>query len=327
MSARLFARFGPEEGFEMEFAGEATIGRGEDNTARLTSPEVSQHHARIFHDVESGAWWVEDLGSLNGTRLDGEPVSGRERLGGLHVLSFGSSAELFFVELAGGATPRSGAVESEAPETGAPEAGAPETGAPEGGQPEPPEEGTRVDAEAPTLPPGLSRPPREQTRIDDEAPTLPAGLRATDAAAAAAEAVGGSTQIDDEPVDLPSALAGTARPVRAGDKSAPGAAAPRFTLELIDRPGERFELHEGDNPVGRSGGARIVIADRELSRRHATLRVAAGRVWLRDEGSRNHTYVAGEAIAGEVEIEPGSELRFGRLRARVVAAAPDAEGG
>ena len=58
---------------------------------------------------------------------------------------------------------------------------------------------------------------------------------------------------------------------------------------------------------------------RELSRRHATLRVAEGRVWLRDEGSRNHTYVADEEISDEVEIEPGTALRFGRLQARLSA--------
>ena len=73
--------------------------------------------------------------------------------------------------------------------------------------------------------------------------------------------------------------------------------------------------------VGRSGRARVVLRNRELSRRHATFRVEGGRVWLRDEGSRNHTYVAGEQISEEVELEPGSELRFGRLEARLIRAA------
>jgi pSer/pThr/pTyr-binding forkhead associated (FHA) protein len=264
VSARLFARFGPEKGFELEFAREATIGRGQDNTARLTSREVSQHHARVYYDVESAAWWLEDLGSLNGTRLDGEPVTGRERLDGLHVIGFGPTAELFFVELAG-------------------------TGA---------------------------APEREPTRIDHEVPTLPTGLQAKSAEAAAAGAAGSATRIEQMPVDLPPGLASTVEPAE------PAVAAPRFALELADRPGERFELHEGDNLVGRSGGARIVLAYRELSRRHATLRVAGGRVWLRDEGSRNHTYVADEEVTDEVEIDAGSELRFGRLRARLVAAEP-----
>jgi hypothetical protein len=40
-------------------------------------------------------------------------------------------------------------------------------------------------------------------------------------------------------------------------------------------------------------------------------------VWLRDEGSRNHTFVADEQISEEVEVEPGSDLRFGHLEARL----------
>ena len=38
---------------------------------------------------------------------------------------------------------------------------------------------------------------------------------------------------------------------------------------------------------------------------------------MRDEGSRNHTFVADRQISEEVEVEPGSELRFGRLEARL----------
>ena len=293
MRARLFARFGPEAGLDVEVAGEATIGRGKDSTVPLSSPEVSQQHARIFFDEPSAAWWVEDLGSLNGTRLDGEPVTGRERLGGLHVLSFGSSAELFFV----GLDPEPPAESAAAAERAAAAA---------------PESGTRVDAEPPPLPPGLGRPPdREGTRIDSQAPILPAGLRDQPAAPAAAGRA--ATRVEQAPADLP--------PVLAGREAPPAQAVPVFALELRDSPGERFELVEGDNLVGRSRAARIVLVHRELSRRHARLRVAAGRVWLRDEGSRNHTYVGDEEVSDEVEIVPGSELRFGRLRARLVVAA------
>ena len=285
MRARLFARYGPEEGLEVEFGAEATIGRGKENSVLLSSREVSQRHARVVYDADSAAYWVEDLGSLNGTLLDGEPVSGRQRLRGLHVLSFGAAAELFFVEL----------------DTRPGEPGEPETAAvaATGSR-------TRVDVEAPTLPPGLESPPERQgTRVERDMPSLPIGLRAQ-----------GDTTEPESPGTAAAEPSEDAPPAATGEQTA----APRFVLEVRGRAGGSFELREGDNLIGRSGRARIVLADRELSRRHATLRVEGDRVWVRDEGSRNHTFVGDDEISEEVELEPGSELRFGRLAARLTLA-------
>ena len=302
MRARLFARYGPEAGLETEFGAEATIGRAKDSTVPLSAREVSQRHARITFDAASAAYWVEDLGSLNGTLLDGEPLSGRQRLGALHVLSFGGTADLFFVEL------------DLAP------AAAPEAPAPEGAGEETAEKGdgraTRVDAEAPTLPVELREVAEDdRTRADAEVPTLPAGLRAPAADGRAAAKPGAATRVDERPAELPPSLSGGAEP------TAPPAR--RFVLEVLGSAGGSFELGPGDNLVGRSNRARVALRHRELSRRHATLRVAGDRVWLRDEGSRNHTFVAGEQIDGEVELAPGSELRFGRLAARLTLAADE----
>ncbi len=267
MKARLFARFGPEAGLEVEFGAEATIGRGKDNNVLLSSREVSQYHARIVFDEESAAYWIEDLGSLNGTRLDGEPMSGRQKLGGLHMLSFAAVAEVFFVELESGPAEPS---EVEAAQSDAEQAGG------------------------------------KKTRVDAEAPPLPVGLRA------AGKPPGSATRIDERPAELPQNLAPGGAPTKAA-----GPLRRRFVLEVLGAGGGRFELAAGDNLVGRSRRARVSLRNRELSRRHATLRVEGGRVWLRDEGSRNHTFVADEQISEEVEIEPGSDLRFGLLEARL----------
>jgi hypothetical protein len=48
------------------------IGRGADNEVRLSDPSVSRNHAVI--EREGGGWVIRDLGSTNGTRLDGERV-------------------------------------------------------------------------------------------------------------------------------------------------------------------------------------------------------------------------------------------------------------
>jgi len=50
------------------------LGRAADNTIRIDDPTVSQHHARIT--FRSGQWILEDLGSRNGTRVNGFAVEG-----------------------------------------------------------------------------------------------------------------------------------------------------------------------------------------------------------------------------------------------------------
>ncbi|HZA51226.1 MAG TPA: FHA domain-containing protein, partial [Myxococcaceae bacterium] len=53
---------------------EITIGRQEGNTIRLTERNVSRRHARLFR--QNGSILVEDLGSYNGVRVNGERVVG-----------------------------------------------------------------------------------------------------------------------------------------------------------------------------------------------------------------------------------------------------------
>ncbi len=48
------------------------IGRGADCRVRFYDPLVSRQHARIF--FEGDTWYVEDLGSRNGTIIGGQPI-------------------------------------------------------------------------------------------------------------------------------------------------------------------------------------------------------------------------------------------------------------
>ncbi len=57
---------------------EMTMGRAPGCTVVLDDTYVSQLHTRIFG--QDGAYYVEDLGSTNGTYHNGDPVSGPERL-------------------------------------------------------------------------------------------------------------------------------------------------------------------------------------------------------------------------------------------------------
>jgi pSer/pThr/pTyr-binding forkhead associated (FHA) protein len=59
----------------------------------LDDGSLSRRHARLF--AENRAWWIEDLGSANGTCVDGRQVT-RQRLTGGEVLRLGAHVELIF---------------------------------------------------------------------------------------------------------------------------------------------------------------------------------------------------------------------------------------
>jgi pSer/pThr/pTyr-binding forkhead associated (FHA) protein len=77
--ARLVVRGGPEPGREFPLTGErAVIGRDPDVAVSLPSRTVSRHHAQIW--CEHRAYSVEDLGSRNGTYMNGKRLQRRTPL-------------------------------------------------------------------------------------------------------------------------------------------------------------------------------------------------------------------------------------------------------
>lgn len=94
--AKFFCRTGVLAGANYEIGEQATIGRGPQNTIVLADDGVSKVHARIAFDANAAAYFLEDLDSTNGTRLDGVPVSGAQRLEDLHVITFGGQHDFIF---------------------------------------------------------------------------------------------------------------------------------------------------------------------------------------------------------------------------------------
>jgi pSer/pThr/pTyr-binding forkhead associated (FHA) protein len=97
------------------------------------------------------------------------------------------------------------------------------------------------------------------------------------------------------------------------------AAPPNFILEIkrSDRDSPTFSLKPGENLVGRSSECEIIVNDPSLSRRHAALIVQSGKILLKDLGSKNHTFVDEQAIGTEIEILPGTHLRFGKVEGEI----------
>jgi pSer/pThr/pTyr-binding forkhead associated (FHA) protein len=78
-------------------APQLTIGRKPDNDLVIDNPAVSEHHARIIK--EEGAFFVEDLGSTNGTFLNDAKVQ-KQKLKNTDRVSIGKHALIYQDEVA-----------------------------------------------------------------------------------------------------------------------------------------------------------------------------------------------------------------------------------
>ncbi len=279
MKAKLISK----EYGEFVFDQLATIGRAQGSTVTLEATVVSSEHARISFDAQRSAYVLEDLGSLNGTQLDGVRIERKEVLDKLHLVCFGGGVDFIFQLLNA-------------------------------------EEATELDT--------IELPPVGKTDVEEEMPVLPAALReepsgtpgAETGAEVGAEASAGAqdrgaTRAEEAPVPVPEVLAQAGAALASGISSEPA-----LVLEFVlDDESLRFPLEQGENVVGRSKTADIRLDLADLSRRHATLTVSGGGVLVRDEGSRNHTFVDGEQIEKEVAVSVGTKIVFGRVEARLVA--------
>jgi serine phosphatase RsbU (regulator of sigma subunit) len=73
-----------------------TIGRSRDSDIFLPDQWLSRHHAEILR--KDSAFFLHDLGSKNGTLLNGEPVHGDRRLGHGDVITLGEHVLTFSIE-------------------------------------------------------------------------------------------------------------------------------------------------------------------------------------------------------------------------------------
>ena len=87
---------GPDPGKETDLAALSfRIGRDADSDLVIGSPAVSRRHARIFHEYD--LYRIEDLGSSNGTFVNGERLVEPRTLRDGDVIKLGTVIQLAFL--------------------------------------------------------------------------------------------------------------------------------------------------------------------------------------------------------------------------------------
>jgi pSer/pThr/pTyr-binding forkhead associated (FHA) protein len=76
MNVRLIVEQGAKRGSFSFSSSIAVIGRSKGNAVRIPSADVSRRHCRLR--TQDDRLWVEDLGSVNGTLLNGKRINGIE---------------------------------------------------------------------------------------------------------------------------------------------------------------------------------------------------------------------------------------------------------
>lgn len=292
MVVKLFAKYGSMKGKAFEIDEDMAIGRAKSNHIVISHKLVSNKHARIFRDFDRGCYMLEDLGSLNGTILDGEAIRKPRRLGHLHVLNFGGSSDFFFVD------------PNQIPAARGTGIASPAT------QRQPPKEPTKDSSREAAKEKG-------NTFMGERYVSTPS-IFSKDSEPKEPSSAGEKkkkTLYGQKPAAIPDMLMNKIKTNESLDQ--PLEALPVPFLLTMHMPGKNphsFVIEDGENLVGRGEGLPIRIVDSQMSRHHAIIDVRKGRLFIRDLGSTNNTYVNGKAITKEMELKEGTKVGFGKLK-------------
>lgn len=91
---------------------------------------------------------------------------------------------------------------------------------------------------------------------------------------------------------------------------------PLLTVVSGPMQGASFRLQSETCLIGRDDGVDVLVEDFRVSRRHAVIERAGGRLMLADAGSTNGTWLNGERLTGAAELRDGDRIRLGGVEFR-----------
>ncbi len=344
--AQLRRDFGPEIPLDRDLVA---LGRSPENNIVVADPKVSRRHALIQR--EDDTYWIDDLESLNGTRVNDDRIAERHALEDGDVIHVGDARFVFQIvtetveppppstrpedvsitgvlqSLDESAQPKIGQVtgvirsldEPARPSTGPEEARPEEAGSEEkpaaGAKSARPKVG-RITGVIRNLdePEGAPAEPEEESPAEAARPPRSKAGGVTDAI----QRLDMPEQAPDEPEEKPAVVRGQAsQGTDSAGSETPSAS--RALLRLVDGPSddEVFEVGRAGATIGRSQDNSIRIVDLRLSRRHARIDFRDGGFWLSDLDSSYGTFVNQTRLDEPRRLQSGDVIEVGTTRLSV----------
>jgi FHA domain len=189
--------------------------------------------------------------------------------------------------------------------------------------------GAKLNAAASSPAAGAATPPAA-----DSSSEVPPAATAESIDAKATPALAADAKPDGETPSSEVPTGDLKAPVSAPDAAPAAGAAAAFKAKLSivrgGRKGQEFQLEDGNNLVGRwdpeTGSFPEVDLDADdpeakISRKHALIRIEAGKITVEDIGSLNGTYVNRQprlSPGSPVEIKSGDEVIIGKTFLKLV---------
>lgn len=258
---------------------EYTVGRKEGNTIRLTAENVSRTHAKL---VKKGTEvHVEDL-SRYGTRVNGERIKSTRRVQDGDEIAIGD----YMLSVEGAAAIAGDGAAAAAPKEASPEAPAPES----------------------DLAPAKPLTPEQ----DKAAKAKIAEAKAKVSEAKPVESTSVVSAIKDEP-----GAADEARTSRGKGRRRIESAHPMLVAVTSQLAGTAYPITTETMILGRTGENDLQVEHHSISRNHAKIVVADGRVKMVDLASKNGIRVNGEFWEESV-LKSGDIIELGKVQFRFV---------
>jgi ABC-type multidrug transport system ATPase subunit/pSer/pThr/pTyr-binding forkhead associated (FHA) protein len=317
---KLVVHAGPSPGQEFDLARpELIIGRDPGVDIVIDSPAVSRRHARLVSS--NGAYLLEDLGSSNGTFLNGRRLAGQSRLQPGDQITLGQAVSLTFTGLEIG--PRT--IKDGPPAGGEKAQTVLDSGPavrPTGPQPI---LLVRVAGAQPASYP-LLKDRISLGRSPDNDIVIPSDIVSRRHAWLEREEQGYRLVVLPEagnPVLFEGRPLGGQRSLRHSDTLRIGSLDPGLIVTLTyvspaeaaaPAPQEIMFGAQTKLQFGRDSANDVVLDAPDVSRFHAVMEKVGQRYRLRDLRSSNGTFVNGQQISGEAWLKPGDEARIGPFR-------------